>query len=125
MLGFFRPLLSPDKIDSFSMVCSRSKIDSVEILDVGLCRMAVDELIVIRDYESDEAILDWRLFLDSVEVAKTIGHLMRGFNLRLYENVIILLLLLKIMTTNRLGGCGKGLLWGCDSCNGDTKEAIE
>ncbi|MEW6446694.1 MAG: hypothetical protein AB1426_01175 [Bacillota bacterium] len=106
-LSFLKPLMAEDELDDLAALCKRHRIGSLEMLDVGLCRLNVEELITGKNGPGDAA-LDFKLLHEAVDVAKIIGHLLREMG-RVEDRTVVLLLLVKAMVVNKLGGCGRCL----------------
>lgn len=106
-LSFFRPLMNEDELDDLAVLCKENRIGSMEMLDVGLCRLNVEELIA-GNSGSGDAALDLKLLHEAVDVARITGHLLREIE-PVENRAVVLLLLVKAMVVNKLGGCGRCL----------------
>lgn len=106
-LSFFRPLMGEEKLDDLAVLCRQNQIGSMEMLDVGLCRLNVEELIS-GDESPNDALLDLKLLREAVDVARITGRLLREIG-PLEDRAVVLLLLIKAMVVNKLGGCGRCL----------------
>jgi hypothetical protein len=107
-LSFFKPVMAEADLDSLADFCKANGIGALEMLDVGLCRLNVEELLENRSVTGEEASLNLKLLYEAVDVAKIAGHLLREEE-AVEDRVVALLLLLKAMVVNRLGGCGRCL----------------
>jgi len=107
-VSFLEPLMAEEDLDNLADFCKTNRIGTLEMLDVGLCRLNVEELLENRSAMGEEASLNLKLLYEAVDVARITGHLLREEG-AVENRVVALLLLLKAMVVNKLGGCGRCL----------------
>lgn len=93
------------EINGLAMACRGGELAVQDLLDVALCRALAGELQENVSDDDEEAELNWLLLVDSADAGKIVGWGLKGNPLE--DRVGILLQILRKMTGNILGSCGK------------------
>lgn len=99
-------MMAEEQIDALADACRKAKIGVMELLDVGLCRLNVEELI-LQENGRGEAVLSYPTLTDAAQTAKIIDRYLREMPME--DRAGVLLFLLRAMVVNLLGGCGKNI----------------
>lgn len=102
---FNSPDIPSGKINGLAGTCRRSGLGVSDLLDVAVCRALVEELMEKVSLENEEAELNLSLLIESADAGKIVGRGLKGQPLE--DRMGILLRIIRKMTGNILGICGK------------------
>jgi hypothetical protein len=96
-----------ERLDVLADVCGEAEVDSMDLLDLALCRATTEELLIV--YNQECGAFDYRPLLEGAGVSKVLSSLCKQYGISPAVQLGSLLIILKAMAVNRLGGCGKHL----------------